>query len=121
MIRLLGIAAALLMSSLAGIAAAAENSEHPSKNAQKIIATLESVGINNKDVKAFISEANQYIDHGYLNLASRKMAGGKLTLRYQLSGGISTRQVELHFVPENSNFEGIARTNLIMVRYHLEF
>lgn len=121
------IVAALLLFNLGGIAAAAEPPEHQSKSAQKLIATLESVGINRPEIKNFIQSADTHVSHGYFYIAERKMMGGKVALRYVMSHGnigptYSNRRLELHYSPNsNDRVHFIARTDLVMFRYHLEY
>jgi len=116
------VVAALLLMSLVSIAAAAENLEHQSKNAQKLIATLDSVGINDQDVKNFITETDSHVDHGYLYLSQEKVMGGNLALRYQLGSMPSSRHVELNFTPEDApHIQLNARTDMVRVGYHLDF
>lgn len=128
MTRSVLLVAALLLINLGGIAAAAEPPEHKSKNAQKLIATLESVGINRKEIKDFISQANTHVSHGYVYLAERKIMGGEVSLRYSVGGSkrlgpsYSSRRLELHYSPKaNKNLHVIAKTDMVLVRYHLEY
>jgi hypothetical protein len=116
------VAAALLISY--GVSAnAAEKREHKVRNAHKIIAILDNIGINSKQLNAFIKEADSHIEKdGFLSLTEGKVMGGKLALRCDTRGFPNARKFELRFTPENSphvNF--VANTNLIEVRYHLEF
>src|SRR5690349_17488538 len=84
MVRKMVVVAALLLTGLTGIATAAENSEHRSKNAQKVLAVLNSLGMTDPDVKNFVAEVDSKVDDGYLNFTRNEVAGGELTLRYHL-------------------------------------
>ena len=128
MTRSVLIVAALLLFNLVGIAAAAEPPEHKSKSAQKLLATLDSVGINSKEVRDLISTAQSHVSHGYIYLAEKKMLGGNVSLRYSIGGSAklgmshSSRRLELHYSPKNNNkLHFIAKTVLFLVRYHLEY
>jgi|GEM_PF-4795441 len=128
MTRTVLIVAALLLFNLGGIAAAAEPPEHKSKNAQKLLATLDSVGINSKEITALVNTAHSHVSHGYIYLAEQKMMGGQVSLRYSVGGARklgmqhSSRRLELHYSPKNNdNLHVIAKTNLFLVRYHLEY
>lgn len=118
------IVAALLLLPLGRSAAAAERPEHQSKSAQKLIATLESVGINRSEIKHFIQQTDTHVSHGYFYLTEKKVPGGKLSLRYVLSSHdmgptYSSRRLELHYsLTGNDRFHVIARTNVVLFRYH---
>jgi hypothetical protein len=115
------VVAALLLTSFASEATAAEEpGQHKSKSAQKVLATLNLLGMNDKDVQNLVSQADQNIDNGYFYLSETKTMGGKLCLRYDLSA-VSTRQVELRFAFDDSPVEFTARTNIAQVRYHHDF
>lgn len=125
--------AALLLTNLGGIAAAAEETEHRSKSAQKVIVLLGSMGINSKEVRDFVTKVDAEVDvrNGYLNLAQREMPGGAtLALRYRLGNKHykdprSSKRLELALTPPEdstfSNFEIKARTDSISVNYRYKF
>lgn len=116
------VVALLLLAMMQSPVAAAENTpERQSKNARKILVFLGSIGINDPDVKKFISRADSHIKNGYLTLSEERMAGGTLTLHYQLSNGIGVKNVELKFAPDNSNWQATARKDQVMVRYQYKF
>ncbi len=121
--NILLVVAALLLTDT-GNAVAADSSEHQAKNAQKLLATLDLVGLNNKDIKQFVSDANTQVDGSYFNLAGERAMGGRISLRYQLgtdasmSSYTSSRRLEFRYTPDSSHFEGIARTDLVLARYH---
>jgi hypothetical protein len=126
MTRKVLIVAALLFSNLAGIAAAADNPEHKSKNARKLIATLDSIGINNHEVLYLINAADARVEKNYFYFGEQKMANGRLALRYHL-GGTNTaetpggsKRLELHYAPQDSHMQITARTNSLMINYHFE-
>jgi hypothetical protein len=115
------VAALLLLATVGKPAAAAETPEHDSKNARKVMAVLGSVGINDPRVASFITGIDKHIKDGYLTLDERRIAGGTLVLHYELSSSVSSRQLELRFTPDNSNWVATARPNEVMVRYHYKF
>jgi hypothetical protein len=116
------IVAALLLSNLGGNAAAADKNEQRSKRAQKIIATLESAGINNSDLKNLIAEADTHVEGKYFYLSDNKTESGRLSLRYQFGGKPSVKRLQLNFTPEyNSNINMTLSTEGAMIRYRYEF
>jgi len=119
--KVLAIAAALLMS-LALSAKAADSPEQQSTNAQKLLATLNQVGINSKEVTDFVTETDSRIDKkGTMPLAEEDIMGGKLSFRYDVKALPSGRQFELRYTPDDSHVNVVARTNILQVSYHLEF
>jgi hypothetical protein len=115
------VVAALLLINLDGIAAAADSPEHTSKRAQRVIATLNSLGINDPDVANFVGDVDSRVDHGYLNLSQQKAMGGSISLRYKLGNLPSPRQVDLMYAPDDSHLQATAGTSGVMLGYHLEF
>jgi hypothetical protein len=115
------VVAALLLTNLTGIAAAADTPEHPSKNAQKLIATLNALGINSPEVQDFMNEVNSHVENGYFNFAQQDMMGGKLALRYPVSVPGIPHRLELNYTPNDSHVAVTARTDGIMVSYKLKF
>ena len=121
MVRNSLIVAALLLTVLTANKAAADDSGYPSKNAQKFLATLNSVGINNQEVRDFVEDANSHVENGYLNLAKQDVLGGELALRYGLNVPGQPRRLELHYAPEDSHFMATARTDSVKFEYRLKF
>jgi len=120
MIRNTLVVAALLLTGLPTVAAAADNlNEQQSKNAQKVLATLNTLGITDPDIKDFITESNKHIQDGYLNLNEEKMWGGNVALRYQLDG-ISSKRLELSYTPDDSHIHCTLKRDGLMVQYHLK-
>ncbi len=123
MVRNRLVVAAALLVSFANSANAAPKNEHKVRNAQKLIATLEKFGINDKDLKEFITTADSRIaNDGYLSLRETHTMGGTLALRCDTRGLPSARKFEIRYTPDNMpEVNVIARTNIIVVRYHLDF
>jgi hypothetical protein len=115
------IVALLLSATVGNPAAAAEDPEHQSKNARKVLAVLGTIGINDPEVKSFISGIDKHVKDGYLMLDERHIAGGTLVLHYELKPSATARQLELKFTPDNSNWVATARPNEVMVRYSYKF
>jgi hypothetical protein len=115
------VVAALLLICLAGMAAAAETNEHASRNAEKILTILNSVGINDPQITQFIGRVDSHIHDKYLDLSEERMMGGNLSFRYNMNNGISTRQLELMYTPDDSHIQAIAKTDGITVNYKLKF
>ena len=123
MVRKYIVAAAALLFSYMSSANAAPNPEHKSRNAQKIIATLDKLGINHKVVRDFVTETDSHIKRkGYFTLRETNIAGGRLSLQCQTRGFPTARKFELIYEPEYApHFNITARTNGIEMRYHLDF
>ncbi len=119
--------AALLLTALSASIAAADSTEHTSKNAQKILATLNLIGVNDKEIQNFIEESNAKFENGYLNLAQEEALGGKVTLRYgaseenSIDGRRMPRKLELYYAPEDSHLSITARTSGIQACYKFKF
>ena len=112
--------AALLLITFPSGAAAADNSGHSPKNAQQVIAVLNTIGINKPEVQQFINDTDSQINNGYLNLSEQQTWGGKLSLHYQLDG-VGVRQLELQYRPTDSNFGVTARSDSLMIGYRFSF
>ena len=117
------VVAAALLISLTVSANAAEMPEHKIRNAQKLIATLDKVGINNKELRDFITDTDSHIDkNGFMSLRESNVMGGKLSLYCDTKGLPTTRKFELRYAPTDApHVNVIAHTNMVEVRYHLEF
>lgn len=120
----------LIQPIIASMAAAAENPEHKHQNAkenlkqkkaEKLLMMMEAIGISDPDIKEFVYKVNGRMQDGYLMLHQEEIAGGKLSFRYQLKPRVKAKQLELKYVPDDSNFEYTARTNSIMVNYSFSF
>jgi len=112
----------LLLATVATPAYAADPAEPQSKNARKVLAVLGTIGINDPQVKSFISGIDKHIKNGYLQLAEERVAGGTLVLHYDINGTkITSKQIELRFTPDDSNWVATARPNEVMVRYSYKF
>lgn len=123
MVRNMLVVAALLLTNLAGNAAAAEDPEHPSKNAQKLIATLNTLGLNSPEVREFVEDINSHVKNGYFNFAQQEMLGGEFALRYRMRSSEfdTSKRLELSYTPEDSHTVITAQTNGIRVNYRLKF
>ncbi len=102
-------------------AQAAEPPEHQSKNARKILTVLGSVGIEDTTIKSLVKDMDTRIKNGYLTLTEEKLPGGKITLHYELAGGLRAKQLELRYTPDNSNWRATARPDGVMVNYSYNF
>jgi len=112
----------LLLATVVTPAYAADPTEHQSKNARKVFAVLGSLGINDPQIKSFISDIDKHVKDGYLHLAEERIAGGKLVLHYEIKGAkVTSKQIELRFTPDDSNWVATARPNEVMVRYSYKF
>ena len=124
MIRNLLIVAALLLGNLTSLAAADDLPEHQSKNARKVLATLDSIGVNSQYVQNLVSEADGRVERNYFYFNEQEGMGGKIALRYRLGADNAAtpanngKKLELHYAPKDSHMEINARTNGISIGYH---
>lgn len=122
MTRYVLVVAALLLTGQANVAVAAEEDKpQHSKNAVKVLATLDMLGINNKEIRDMLTAVDSRIEKGYLNLAEEQVMGGRLLLHYKLSGKQGIKQLELMYTPKDSNTEVRASTRGVMFNYKLKF
>lgn len=128
----LAVVAALLLVQpiIADVATAAENTERFKKNAgaslkqkraEKILVMMRALGISHPDFTALVYDIDRRSKGRYLMLHEEKISGGTLSLRYTLEPKVSIKQIELLYVPEDSNTEYSVRTNAVMVNYKLKF
>jgi len=99
--------------------------EQKSKSARQLLATLDSVGINNEEVKNLIAQADARVEQNYFYFDEQPAMGGKLALRLNLNTSDTTdpmgknKLLELNYAPNDSQFQVTARTDGVMVSYHL--
>lgn len=128
------VVALLLLTVLGNQAQAAEPKEHRSKHARQLLATLDTLGISNRDIKEFVATIDSRIDKGYLRFSEQQvpMVGGKLTFRYRLNNNIDplleqsrkhgVKRLELRYAPsEDSRWEIVASRKFVMTNYRLTF
>ncbi|MEZ5691540.1 MAG: hypothetical protein R3D71_07740 [Rickettsiales bacterium] len=126
------IVVALLLDLLiwSDVAIAADKNRHSSENVkvelkrkkmEKLLIMMNTVGVDNPKIISFIQIVNKHTKDGYLTLHKREMYDGTLSLRYKLSPKINSKQIELRYVPDDSNFEYSAKTNSLMVNYKFRF
>src|SRR5690348_2227754 len=114
--------AALLLANLPATAVAADNSGHPSKNAQKVVATLNMLGINSPEIKEFVDELNTHVKNGYFNLTEEQALGGTFSLRYPLNASGEPHRLQLNYSPEDMpHWNVTARRDSVMITYKLKF
>ncbi len=130
--RLLVVVAALLLIQpiKIDVAAAAENPEHftkhananlKQKKAEKLLMMMKSLGISNPNITALVNTVDANTKNGYLMLHKEDLSSGTLSLSYKLEPKIGVKQLELLYIPKDSNTEYKARTNAVMVNYKLKF
>lgn len=114
------VVAALLLTGLASAAAAAEEEKDSTKNARKVIATLEKLGINNENINYLIKEVDKVVEGKKVNLIDSTVMGGPLLVQYKLSTRVGVRQFEMRYRPEeNSSYSFTANQNGAMLNYSL--
>lgn len=118
-IRLLVVSA--LLTGFTTVAVAADKPEHTSKNARQVVILLGHIGINSAELVEFADYVDQKVYKGRFHIAEERGLNGAFQLNYRLSGGLSTKQIELRFAPDDAPYEASAGTNRIMVTYKLKF
>lgn len=89
--------------------------------AEKIIATLDKLGLNDSTVNRLVSQASERTKGGYFYLTEEEVDTGKVSLRYATGGGLNMRQMELAYVSDDKHYQVTASTQGVMVRYRHSF
>jgi hypothetical protein len=115
--------ALLLVSGLLNGAAAGDDLKQikASKKAKAINAYLEKIGLNNPHILKLAQGVNARMENGALRLAEQKYEKGRVVLLYDVGRGFGTKQLQLKFQPDNSNFEYTATPKSIMMNYSFSF
>jgi len=112
----------LLLLPSAGMASGTpEDSKKDSKSAKKVIIMLAAMGLDSPEMLGLVETIDERTENGYLNIVEEKAIGGTFNLHYELSGGVSAKQLELRFTPGDSDFVYTARTNALMANYSYKF
>jgi hypothetical protein len=128
------IVAALLFVSFVKTAVAAElpkhyqddaDSQRSSKKVQRIIKTLDALGINDSNLISFIGKVDKRSGDGYVNLSQQEidtqLTKGTLSFRYVSDGGPSSKRLELHYAPDGSDWRYSVRQDAAKVAYQFKF
>ena len=126
MVRILLAVAALLLTNLAGVAAAAEHPEHKSNNARKALVVLAQIGIDRPEIIEFVKYVDGKVVKGRLQLAEQRVMGGTLSLGYNFTATNpylrkATKGLVLKYAPDNSRWEYTAGTRAVLINYRLRF
>jgi hypothetical protein len=92
-----------------------------SPKAQKIITTLENMGINNHYIFSLVDTVDERVKDKYFTLGEEQIAGGSLKFGYSLESGFHPGDPELRFTPEDSNSSYIAHRDGVGYSYKLKF
>ncbi len=110
-----------LLAPISSLAAENESANKSSDTAKKAVVVLASVGLDSPEALHLVKYVDENTAGGYLKLAEERTMGGTLKLHYELSGGISKKQMELRFTPDDSHFTYTARPKEAMVNYRFRF
>lgn len=103
-------------------AAAEDVTEQRSKRAQKVIATLKTLGIAHPRIHRLVTEVESHVEKdGFFYIADHRTEEGRLALRFACRGAPQIRQLQLAYTPRDSHYAVTATTRGIMLRYHYEF
>jgi hypothetical protein len=116
------VVAALLLMGLACEAVAAETKKRQSKNAVKVLATLEKIGLKGNEIKNLINVIDDRVEKRQFRIFSQEYEnGGRLILRYKLSTNVSTRRFELFYTPSSdSGWTFSAKREAVMINYRYD-
>lgn len=115
------VVAALLLTGYVKVAVAAETPEHKSDDARQVLVLLGHMGIESSELEEFAEYVDQKVYDKRFHIAEERMMDGTLQLNFKLSGGLSAKQIELKYAPDDSNFEATAGTDRFMVNYRVQF
>ncbi|MGE0755106.1 MAG: hypothetical protein AB7L92_08115 [Alphaproteobacteria bacterium] len=121
MVRITLVVAALLLASQPEGAIAADKPDKRSENARKVTILLGALGVNSNDAKSLVQNIDSRIEDNTLNIAKDRVGPGTLKLHYRLGEGVSLKNVELQYAPDNSNWKAVARPDSVMVQYKYNF
>ncbi len=115
--------ALLLVSGLFNSAAAGDDLKQIKayKKAKAINAYLEKIGLNNPYILSLAQGVNARMEKGAIRLAEQRYKTGRVVFFYDVSNGLGTKQLQLKFQPNNSNFEYTATPKSIMMNYSFSF
>ncbi len=115
------VVAALLLTGIASEAVAAEEKKQQSKNAAKVLATLQMFGIKDSRIKSLIEEVDKHVEGRYLRITEERWDTNRVVLRYKLGTRMGMRQLEMMYTPSHkSNYSITAGTTGIMFNYHID-
>lgn len=121
MIKHFGIA--LIISGLSAsalMAAEIAPNQKQSSAAKRTAEILDAVGLNVPVVQELIEVVDEHTHNGYLSLSDRRVGEGRLQLHYEMEG-LSGKNLELRYTPDDSHVIYTARPDEAMVRYQLRF
>ncbi|MCE2926324.1 MAG: hypothetical protein LW823_01575 [Rickettsiales bacterium] len=121
MIKHFGIALILSgMSASVLMAAEIVPDQQQSSAAKRTTEILDAVGLNVPIVQELIETVDEHTHHGYLSLSERRVGEGTLKFHYEMEG-LSGKNLELRYTPDDSHVTYTARPDEAMVRYQLRF
>ena len=116
------INAALLTWLMVSPATADDKTEQRNKRTQKVLATLQMLGIADPRLNSIVSSATSRIEKdGFFYVADKKMEEGRLALRFECRGMPKATKMQLAYVPKDSNYVVTANTRGLMINYHYSF
>ncbi len=116
------VVAALLLVVTPNMAVAAEDEPgQKSKNARKALVILGHLGADSKEVRSLINEIDSRIEGDYLTFAKERVETGTIRFHYRLGEGMKLKNIELQYVPDNSNWTATARPDSVMINYSYKF
>lgn len=123
MVKSKSVVAALLLVISPGVADAAEDEPgQKSKSARKALVILGHMGVDSKEIRSLVNEIDSRIEGDYLTFAKERLAdSGTIRFHYRLGEGMKLKNIELQYVPDNSNWNATARPDSVMVNYTYKF
>jgi hypothetical protein len=122
MVKIKSVVAALLLVVTPNMAVAAEDEPgQKSKSARKALIILGHIGADSKEVRNLVEKIDSRIEGDYFTIGKERVENGTIRLHYRLGEGVSLKNVELQYAPDNSNWNATARPDSVMINYSYKF
>lgn len=122
MIKHVGIFTALLTATWA-LPAIAEDDDSAKKikRAEKVIAAMDSLGIQNATINQLVRDVSNNTEDGYIHLARQDLESinGTVSLRYD-TGSPNLKRLELNYTSKSERYRVTANSQGVMFRYRYE-
>lgn len=121
------VLASLISITFVNAARADEESEHIDKNVQKVLKQLDSIDINDPDVRHFVSNASRRQDDKGYNLIKQDIPTGQLSFRIQTvfertPYSINQQRTQLVYTPDfNEHVNLVGARNGVILNYGWKF
>ena len=97
-----------------------DDTERKAKRAERVLASLDSLGIQNSNISHLVRQVSDRTEKGYIYLTQEEMANGRVALRYD-TGMPNVKRMELAYTSDDKRTEIVASTRGVMFRYKYAF